>query len=798
MKSLLFTFLIFCIAQNVHSQKYSASGSVLRENGSPVSLAEVILSTKTDSMLVKVTIADNNGKFVIENLSNGEYVIGIQHESAIKYNETLLINNKSIDLGVITIYNNINVMNEVVIVKPLIEKKINKTIINIENSTYKVGNDTYRLLSISPEIQTDNIGNINFRGIESVIVYMDGRKLQLEGRELMDYLKSIPSESIKNIEISSIPSAEFDASNKGAIININTKSNYKYGLTGTIYNELQQHRYFQWNTGAMLTYRKKKFTTQVNYSYGSGRGFNDNNDKQTFFDKPIQLNQYEDYREKINVHNLNLGLDYKINDKNIVGANYNLNYWDGTTNGVSTNSIKNTIDFNVDSVYVTKNERPLKLNNQTFNTFYRHKIDSIGSKIDIGYNFINYDNHQESFLKNDFFDEANQILRPSSFLTIKNPLRINIHTFNLDYNKVFKNALTIQLGSKYVISKTTNSIQFFDGVNQVFNSARSNDFVYDEKILSFYSSLTKKWNKWGINLGMRTENTNYIANSITTSESMSQNRWDLFPSVFIEYKISDDNTLNFSYGRRITRPAYRLLNPFENVEDPFFISKGNPFLKPYFSNSFELTYLFKKKHNFTLLYQKNSDVINNVFITNTNSQTISTYDNINDEDMFLASYSTYFDIYKWWSFNLYSNVVYRKIKVNNENPQSYEKITPYIRISNTFKIQDNFYIDLNGNYFTKAFYSIYDLYPQGVINLSLRNSFFKNKLNVNLNFNDLFNIKRIKMNVNEINFNREIENRFATRSVSLRLSYNFSKGKKNTNREQIQPTNSNEINRINQ
>ncbi|MGI9581036.1 TonB-dependent receptor domain-containing protein [Chryseobacterium sp. RRHN12] len=797
MKKILSVFLFISLIQSVYSQKYSAAGKVVNENGLPAA-AEVILSTKSDSLLVKAAVTDDSGKFILENLSNGKYIISIQQGTSIKYKEIFEINNKSIDLGNITAHQNTILIDKVVIVKPLLERKINKTIINIENSIYKVGDNTYRLLNISPEIQTDNIGNITFRGNESVTVYMDGRKLQLSGRELMDYLKSIPSESIKNIEISSVPSAEFDAANKGAVININTKNNYKYGLTGTVYNEVQQHRRFQWNTGLMLVYRKKKVTTQASYSFGTGRGFNDNNDTQTFFDKPLQLSQHEDYKEKINAHNLNLGLDYNINDKNVAGANYNLNYWDGTTNGLSVNSIRNTVNFNIDSIYITNNEKPLRLNNQTFNAFYRYKIDSLGSKIDAGYNFINYNNHQESYLNNSFFDDNNHSIRPNTFLTIKNPMKINIHTFNLDYNKVLKNDLTIQIGSKYVNSKTNNNIQFFDGVNQIYNSVRSNEFIYDEKILAFYSSMTKKWNKWGMNLGMRVENTNYNANSVTSSESISQNRWDFFPTVFLEYKPSDDNTLNFSYGRRITRPAFRVLNPFENIEDPFSISKGNPFLKPYFSNSFELTYLIKKKHNFTLLYQKNSNVINNVFITNEDSQTISTFDNINDEDMYLASFSTYFDIYKWWNFSLYSNVIYRKIKVNNENPQSYEKVTPYIRISNTFKIQDNFFIELNGSYFSKTFYGIYDLHPQGVINLSIRKSFFNNKLNVNLNVNDLFNLKKIKIDVNESDFNREIENRFAIRSVSLRLSYSFSKGKKNTNREQIESTNSNEVNRINQ
>ncbi|WP_213280515.1 outer membrane beta-barrel family protein [Chryseobacterium indologenes] len=798
MRNILSLFLFLSIIQTVYSQEYSAFGKVIRENGSPVSSAEVILSTKSDSVLVKATVTDDNGKFTLGNLPNGKYALRIQHKSTAAHNETLEINNESIDLGAITTYQNTILIDKIVIVKPLLEKKINKTIINVENSVYKVGQDTYRLLNISPEIQTDNIGNITFRGNESVTVYMDGRKIQLGGRELMDYLKSIPSESIKNIEISSVPSAEFDASTKGAIININTKSNYKYGLSGTVYNELQQHRHFQWNAGMMLVYRKKKIITQANYTYGTGRGFVDNHDRQTFFNRPIQLNQHEDYKEKIGAHNLSAGLDYNINEKNVIGANYILSYWSGTTTGVSTNSIKNTSDFNVDSIYVTKNEKPLTLRNQTFNTFYRYKIDSLGSKIDAGYNFISYNNHQESYLDNNFFNKNNQIMRPGTYLSIKNPLKINIHTFNLDYNKVFKNELTAQLGSKYVISKTNNSIQFFDGLNQVFNPILSNDFVYDEKLLAFYSSINKKWGKWGMNLGLRVENTNYNANSITTSESFSQNRWDLFPSVFVEYKPSDDNTLNFSYGRRITRPPYKLLNPFENIEDPFFISKGNPFLKPYFSNSFELNYLLNKKHNFTLLYQRSTDVINNIFVTNVNSQTISSYDNINDEEMYLASFSTFFDIYKWWNFNAYANIVYRRIKVNNAHPQSYEKATPYIRINNTFKIKDDFFIEINGSYFARSFYSVYDLAPQAVVNMSFRKSFFKNKLNVNLSFNDPFNIKRIRVNVNETDFNRQIENRLAIRSVSLRMSYNFSKGKKNTNREQIQSTNSNEVNRINQ
>lgn len=224
MRNILSLFLFLSIIQTVYSQEYSAFGKVIRENGSPVSSAEVILSTKSDSVLVKATVTDDNGKFTLGNLPNGKYALRIQHKSTAAHNETLEINNESIDLGAITTYQNTILIDKIVIVKPLLEKKINKTIINVENSVYKVGQDTYRLLNISPEIQTDNIGNITFRGNESVTVYMDGRKIQLGGRELMDYLKSIPSESIKNIEISSVPSAEFDASTKGAIININTKA----------------------------------------------------------------------------------------------------------------------------------------------------------------------------------------------------------------------------------------------------------------------------------------------------------------------------------------------------------------------------------------------------------------------------------------------------------------------------------------------------------------------------------------------------------------------------------------------
>ena len=790
-------FILFSVP--LYAQEGYISGTVTDENNVDIVMAEIVLRERKDSILVKGVVTDDKGQFTIEGVKKGIYILQVHYLGYIPFFKEIEILNSPVSIGTVVLRGETKTLDEVVLTgrKPLIQKQINKTIVNIGSSLYKSGENGYRLFNVIPEIQADNTGNITFRGQEKVTVYLDGRKVEMDGVYLMNYLKSIPSEMINTIEINSVPSSEFDAANTGAIVNIITKKEYQYGLSGTVFSNFQQHRYFQGNGGFFMKYRKNNIIFQSNYSYGRGNGFFDNIEEEVLRESPVQFNQKEDYKEGINSHNAKIGFDYKLTETQTLGANYELNYWDAMTEGFSKNIIRNTNNNEIDSIVTTNNEKPLDLKNHNLNVFYRNKLNPDGDQLDIGYRYVNYDNYIRSFLTSVFTDENNELMRPPEIIEIDNPLSIDLHTFNIDLNKIIAKKATIKIGAKFSKSKTNNSIKYFEGESRESDTLRSNDFLYDEKILAFYSSMIKEWEKWGINIGLRVENTNYDGKSVKSFESISQYRWDIFPSFYLQHNIGDEDMINFSYGRRIIRPSYNLLNPFQDVEDPFFINEGNPELQPYFSDSFELSYSINNKYNFVFAYKRTTDIISNVYLLNPDLQTISTYDNINDEDDVLISFNTSRDINKWWNLSIYANARYRRIKINNSIGEKYEKITPYIWFNNRIKLQKNLHMEINGSYLGNSFYSVYDLKPQGVINFSFRKTFLEERLTVNLNFDDPFNLKTIKIQIDEADFYRKLENFLPTRMISVGVSYNLSKGKKDVDREYIEPSNENEINRLN-
>lgn len=158
----------------------------------------------------------------------------------------------------------------------------------------------------------------------------------------------------------------------------------------------------------------------------------------------------------------------------------------------------------------------MKQNTQQANVFYRNKLDSLGSTLDIGYSYVDYNNNYNSGIETNYQFPNNPTHSLSDSLFIDNPLSIHIHTINVDVEKVLTNSLSLNFGSKFNTSSTDNNISYFNGLSGsgLFDSSRSNHFVYNEKILAFYGSFTKNWNKWSMKLGVRTENSNYKGYSL--------------------------------------------------------------------------------------------------------------------------------------------------------------------------------------------------------------------------------------------------------------------------------------------
>lgn len=795
---LLITASLLCSTGRAQSD---IRGHIRDEKGKDIPDATVVLRSLPDSALAKGAMTGEKGSFLLEKIGKGKYILRVSCVGMEEYSLNVSMDSADLRLDDIILYPQSKGLQQVMVTarKPLITRQAGKTILNIESSVYNKGENSYRLFNIIPGVQADGSGNMQFRGQEQVTVYIDNRKVQLRGRQLMDYLRSIPSESIKSFEVSTVPGAEFEAANSGIVVNIMLKENYKYGLTGTVYSTYEQTRYAGFTNGYQLNYRVGKFKFENSYSIIAGKGFSDNTEDQTFKNQPLYFGQVERGKERVTLQRGKFGIDYALSRTQVIGGDYELTYWDGHTYGTAATVVKKAADAPVDSSFTTQNNKTMRLTNQLANLFYRNKLDSLGSKLDLGYSYVGYNNKVTSGIYSEFFLADKTPSRSPLDITILNPLKIDIHTGYLDLRKVYHSGYELKLGGRIQHSQTDNHIFYYTGQPrpETLDSSGTSDFLYKENILGLYTSLARDWGKWSASVGLRAEHFDYTGASAISHDHIDNKRWNLFPSVFLQEKLDARNLLSFSYGRRINRPSYQLLNPFQDVEDPYFVNKGNPSLVPYFSNNYELSWILASRYTFTLSHQSIKGIINNIYESAEGSNVIiSTYGNVNDEKDYGLSVSFPVDITKWWQVSTYAYGGYTSIRRNDKGGLTREKLHTYLQLNNRFSLPGKYFVEVYGNWLYNSFYSIYDLGPQAIINLSVKKSFFNDRLTCTVGADDPFNIKRITININETEFDRVLHNYLPIRKLSVGLSYNIRKGKKKPAREYIDAGNQDAIERL--
>jgi len=802
------TFLTFrqidnaILIEKVTQQSYHVIGRVVSANSKSVNSAKVALRESNTNKIVQSIITDTTGVFSFQIERKGSYFIEVSKSGTDNLSISFdLLDIQTMDLGDLFLDPVSTMLNEVVITstKPFLKREIDRLVVDIANSVYSRGENAMRLFNVIPGVQTDAFGNILYRGTEAVAVYIDNIKVQLSGQQLANYLRAIPSESIKSYEIRSIGGAQFDADNTGTIINIILKSDYKYGLTGSVGAEYQYTKYSNTSIYTNMDYSIGKFTFQVNGSIYSGKQFEDQEETQIYKTSGIYSNQLNNTINDVFFGNYKVGLDYRMTRSQIFTANFEKTSFPYDQVAASNNIFSMGSLLILDSAVNTSNKKDIRQNTSQANFLYRNKLDTLGSRLDIGYSFIGYDNKYDSEIATTYTYPENVERNFSDELFISNPLAVRIHTLNADLEKKLPNFLILNFGAKYNTSDTDNDITYFSGigVDTPIDNLRSNRYKYDERILAFYGSFSKDWNKWGLKIGMRMENTNYHGNSVTTSDNILFDRWSLFPSVFLQNKMNNSSSLTLSYSRSINRPSYKLLNSFENIQNPFYIETGNPFLLPFFTHKTELSYLLNSKYNFTLGYNRTNDGINNVY-SNEGPVIISSYANVNDSDNMFFSTGIPVKLLKWWEINTMLTLRYTKLNVNVPNFfRVKEKFSQDIWFSNRFRFENGFFAEVIARYGRNQFLGIYDWKPQGNIDLNFKKSLLDDKLTMTLNFSDPFNLRKIGWRVDELEFTRDVNYSLPSRFVSVGVSYNFSKGKKKVNRENINRQDEDERSRLN-
>lgn len=779
------------------------NGTVIDGSAKTIESATITLLRAKDSSVAKMSVADKAGKFVFDAVPEGRYVVSISavgHQKNFSQTFEVTASNSSVTLKTIELLPVAKSIQGVTVTskKPLIEQKIDRTIVNVDASVTNVGATAMEVLEKSPGITVDKDGNISLKGKQGVVVMIDGRPSYLNGADLANMLRNMSATQLEQIEIMTNPPAKYDAAGNSGVINIKTKKNKQFGYNGSITTGYTQGRYPRFNEGASFNYRNGKINVFTNLNYNRNhrgeelfitRNFREPVTKliNTMFDqKSDMLNMNHYYSAKA-------GLDYSASKKTTFGVVFS-GYYNPSSWISNTNTYINEADGKLRSQTKAATRNDEKWKNFSGNFNFRHVFDSSGQELTTDLDYIQYRSTSSQPLYSYYYDKFEAPSQTPDTLLGNLPQDITIYSGKMDYSLPLKKGAKFEAGIKSSYVKTDNNAVYnnLEAGREVLDSSRSNYFIYDENLNAAYVNYSRPFNKkWSGQFGLRVENTNAKGHSTGFEFNAAQNKFvhfdrtfkrnytQLFPTAYLQYSANEKNQFVINYGRRINRPDYGDLNPFVHFLDRYTYEQGNPDLKPQFSHNIELTHTFKGFLNTTLNYSKTTDIIQQVLEQNTSTnETFIKKANIANQNQVGLSISAYKEIKKWWSGNVYLNIYNNHFKgvVNKENI-SLGITGMMLQAQQQFKWGKGWGAEISGFYRTKGLEGVIFIMPITQVNAGFSKQVLKNKGSVRLNFRDIFAGNKFKGYSRYGDVDAHFIDVNDSRAVSFSFTYRFNKGK---------------------
>ncbi len=791
LSSFLLFLLLFSVVGQAQKSKGSVHGNIIDGGLKTIESATITLQRAGDSSVVKMTVANKEGKYSFENITNGKYFISVTavgHTRTYSAAFVLDDNNETASVKTIELLVQPKSLSGVTVnsKRPFIEQKIDRTIINVEASMTNVGATALEVLEKSPGITVDKDGNISLKGKDGVMVLVDGRQTHLSGADLANLLRGMGANQLDQIEIMTNPPAKYDASGNAGVINIKTKKNKQVGYNGSISLGYGQGRLPKFNEGLNLNYRKNKFNlfSNISHNYRSNfneldiqRNFRDIQTKQviTFFDQEARM------RNVFNSYNVKLGADYFASKNTTLGVVLTGFANPGTFTNRNLTRIYNPPTNLVSQTRATS-EYKQKWENFSTNFNFRQVLDSTGKELTADLDYITYDSKNDQTMVNSFFDPMGNTTAKSDTLLGALPQQINIYSGKIDYLQPLKKDARFEAGFKTSFVKTdANAIYDSITYGQIVNDKnRSNHFLYEENINAAYANLsTPLSKKITAQFGLRVENTNVKGRQITTGETFERNYTQFFPTAYFQYKHNTNNSFVINYGRRIRRPDYQRLNPFIHFLDRYTYQQGNPNLKPQFSHNIELSHAFKGILTTTLNYSHTSDIIQQVIEQNElTNETYVKQANIAKRIQYGISANLTTKFAKWHNGNIYVNAFNNKFEgIVGDTAISISGSTVMLNASQQFTFNKGWSTEISGFYRTKSLEGVFAIQPFGFVGAGISKQILKNKGTITLNVRDIFN-SRINVGTSRYgNVDARFREQSDSRVVNLGFTYRFSKGK---------------------
>jgi iron complex outermembrane recepter protein len=778
---LLFFFLLMTSFLGAHAQ---VSGIVKDDQGNTLAGTTVSLIKAEDSSVVKLSVTNDKGNYAFEKVAPGNYRIMasfLGHKNY--YSEAFTHENFDVVVNV-ALEKAPSEMKGVVVTakKPIVEVKADKTILNVEGTINAIGSDALDLLRKSPGVTVDKDENLSLSGKNGVKVFIDGRPTPLTGQDLAQFLKSLQSSNIEAIEMITNPSAKYEAAGNAGIINIRLKKNKSLGTNGSVNAGYAVGSYSKYNTGFTFNHRNNSLNFFGNYNYSNNHGLNE-----LIIDRTVADSHFVTKNKVLpvnNTHNFKAGVDYFINKQNTIGAIVSGSINNTKIGNSSQTTIANKFD-QVDRILRANNSSALENDNVNLNLNYSYtnpKGRSLNINADHGSFQLTNDQYQPNF----YYDATGTVLERKVVYQMLAPSDISISSAKGDWEQNFMKG-KLGFGGKIAFIKSDNDFRRFNVLEtgKELDKDRSNVFNYKENINAVYANYNRTFNGFMIQAGLRMENT--ITEGASTGlrldngnykeydSTFKRNYTDLFPSASITFNKNPMSTYSLTYSRRIDRPAYQDLNPFEFKLDEYTFRKGNIELQPQYTNSIGLTHTYKYKLNTTLNFSK----VENMFVQwiDTAETTKSFITNKNLATQKIVSLNVSYPLqYKSYSLFANLNANYSKYKADfgpgREVDMEAAGFTFYAQ--NSLRFANTWTAELSGFYNAPSIYQgSFKGESLWAIGLGLQKQLFENKATVKLSVSDIFNTLNFTGSTDFVGQKTTFNSRWESQQLKLSLSFRF-------------------------
>jgi len=656
--------LLLLTATTIFSRAQQIKGLAKDESEASLAGATVSLLRAKDSAIIKLAVTKADGAYDFSGIKEGNYKVRVSHVGyKPAFTQSFSLSSSDVFVPELKLSKISGALSNVTVTaqKPMVEIKADKTILNVEGTINAVGSNALELLRKSPGVLLDKDDNISLAGKNGVQVYIDGRSTPLSGQDLATYLKTLQSSQIEAIELITNPSAKYDAAGNAGIINIKLLRNKSFGTNGSVNAGWNIATFAKYNAGASLNYRNKNINIFSSYSFSYTPNEQNITIKRTVLDS--FFDQQNTILDKRKAHSFKIGADYFINKKNTIGVMVNGIFADPTSNGNGKTYISNTNTNTVDRILLADNSTDMKRHNANVNLNYNY-TDPKGASFVLNADRGTYDLNSDQLQGNYYYDPTGQVKQGNVIYHMLSPSQININSVKADYEQNFLKG-RLGFGAKSAWIKTDNDFQRYNVYisGEDMDKDRSNHFIYKENINAGYVNYNRQYKKFMIQGGVRIENTasegasnglkyngnNYVPNISSFKRSYT----DLFPSVAITFNKNPKEPWSINYSRRIDRPAYQDLNPFEFKLDEYTFMKGNINLRPQYTNSFGITRTCKYRITTTLNYSHVKDLFTMIIDTTEKSKAIASKKNLATQDIinFNVSYP-----FQYKRYSLFTNI----------------------------------------------------------------------------------------------------------------------------------------------